>query len=64
MYFCMFFSVSVDRTLREDDLDNDGYLTYAEYTHPRRKAKVTTPMERMQHANEAAKIIREQQHLV
>ena len=33
---CFYYSDTVDTILEEDDIDGDGYLTYAEYVQARR----------------------------
>lgn len=37
LLFSTAFLELIDRVLKEDDTDNDGYLSYAEYTISRRK---------------------------
>lgn len=40
--FSLFFSDLIDRVFREDDYDNNGYLSYEEYKMSRREPKMSS----------------------
>ena len=44
LYFSHFTEI-VDQVLQEDDLDNDGYLTYLEYVLARRREEMRAKQE-------------------
>ena len=55
MLFFVLFSEIVDTVLEEDDLDDDGYLTYPEYVFARKREEARDRSEKLREEKQKTK---------